>query len=431
MCALETPNDKVWQHCLLKILADFAPKSGHRIYNPNDKRDHQSNSQERVMPKAIINGTVYTPSTKIEAGAVLISGKTIQAVGRQNEIPLPAGTEIFDAGGQAIAPGFVDVHMHGVLGKDTMGVGLAEVIPALPAYGVTAFMATTLTYPRPEVLAALEEMSEILSSPPAGAHCLGIHVEGPHLSPKRPGMATADWVYPLSAPDFAEYQKAADGRIKMITFAPEEPGALAAIPTLVKNGVVPVIGHSDATFEQVAEAVKLGLNHATHTYNAMRPLQHREPGVVGAVMYFDQVYAELIADGVHVHPVAMELLIRVKGLDKVVLISDCAPFAGLPEGEYEWEHKPIFVKNGRCQLADGTLAGAYATLDAGVRNLVNLLGLPLEQALIPATRSAANSVGATSKGRLEPGCDADIVILNAEIRPTATFVGGHLAWQRA
>jgi N-acetylglucosamine-6-phosphate deacetylase len=382
------------------------------------------------MKKAILNGTVYTPSTKIESGVVLVAGNGIQAVGRQGEVEIPKDAEIFDAGGMSIAPGFVDVHMHGLLGKDTMGLSLAEVIPALPVYGVTSFMATTLTYPRPDVLEALETMSEILSSPPPGANCLGIHVEGPHLSPKRPGMATAEWVYPLSAQDFADYQKAADGRIKMITFAPEEPGALEAIPALVAGGVVPVIGHSDATYEQVAEAVKLGLNHATHTYNAMRPLQHREPGVVGAVMHFDQIYAELIADGVHVHPAAMDILIRVKGLDKVVLISDSAPFAGLPDGEYEWEHKPIFVKNGRCQLADGTLAGAYATLDTGVRNLVNLLGLPLEKALIPATRSAANSVGAAHKGRLEPGFDADIVILDSDIRPAATFIGGNLVWKR-
>ncbi|MCX6067792.1 MAG: N-acetylglucosamine-6-phosphate deacetylase [Chloroflexi bacterium] len=383
------------------------------------------------MPgKAILNGTVYTPSEKIEAGVVLISGGQIEAVGRQGEVEIPPNTEIFDAAGMAIAPGFVDVHMHGVLGKDCMGIGLAEVIPALPAYGVTSFMATTLTYPRPEVIEALETISEILSSPPSGAHCLGIHLEGPHLSPKRPGMATADWVYPLSSQDFDVLQKAADGRIRMITFAPEEPGAMQAIPALVANGVVPVIGHSDASYEQVAQAVKLGLNHATHTYNAMRPLQHREPGVVGAVMHFDEIYAELIADGVHVHPAAMDILIRVKGLDKVVLISDSAPFAGLPDGEYEWEHKPIFVLEGRCQLADGTLAGAFATLDMGVRNLVNLLGLPLEKALIPATRSAANSVGAHRKGRLEAGCDADIVLLDADIRPAATFVGGRLVWTR-
>jgi N-acetylglucosamine-6-phosphate deacetylase len=382
------------------------------------------------MEKAILNGTVYTPSEKIESGAVLVSEDKIRFVGRADEAKVPKDAEIFDAAGMSIVPGFVDVHMHGVMGYDNMGMGLAEVIPALPAYGVTSFMATTLTYPRPEVLEALEIMSEILSSPPSGANCLGIHLEGPHLSPRRPGMATTDWVYPLSVEDFGSLQKAADGYIKMITFAPEEGKAMDAIPALIANGVVPVIGHSDATFEQVQHAVELGLNHATHTYNAMRPLLHREPGVVGAVMYFDQIYAELIADGVHIHPAAMQILLRVKGLDKVVLVSDSAPLAGLPDGQYEWEHKPVYVRGNSCVLKDGTLAGAHELLDTGVRNLVNLLGLPLEKALIPATRAAADSVGAKHKGRLEPGCDADIVILDHEIKTFATFVGGRLVYRR-
>ena len=382
------------------------------------------------MEKAIVNGTVYTPSQKIESGAVVISGNKIESVGPANETHIEPDTEIFDAQGMAIAPGFVDVHMHGVAGHDNMGTGLAEVIPALPAYGVTSFMATTLTYPRAEVLEALEIMSEILSSPPVGANCLGIHLEGPHLSPKRPGMATAEWVYPLSTEDYQSLQKAADGYLKMITFAPEEGNAMDVIPALVAGGVVPVMGHSDATFEQVQKAVGLGLNHATHTYNAMRPLQHREPGAVGGVMYFDEIYAELIADGVHIHPAAMQILLRVKGLDKVVLISDSSPLAGLPDGEYEWERKPVLVRDGRCMLPDGTLAGAHELLDTGVRNLVNLLGLPLEQALVPATRTPADSVGAKHKGRLEPGCDADIVILDREIQPFATFVGGRLLYKR-
>ena len=206
---------------------------------------------------------------------------------------------------------------------------------------------------------------------------------------------------------------------------------MEAIPALVAEGVVPVIGHSEATFEQVKRAVELGLNHATHTYNAMRPLQHREPGTVGAVMYFDQIYAELIADGVHIHPAAMEILLRVKGVDKVVLISDASPLAGLPDGIYEWEHKPVHVREGRCALEDGTLAGAHELLDTGVRNLVNLLGLPLEKALIPATRAAADSIGASQKGRLVAGCDADIVILDQQVMPVATFVGGRLMYHRS
>jgi len=193
---------------------------------------------------------------------------------------------------------------------------------------------------------------------------------------------------------------------------------------------VPVIGHSDADFETVKKAVALGLNHATHTYNAMRPLNHREPGVVGAVMVLDDVYAELIADAVHVHPAAMQILLRVKGLDKVVLISDSAPIAGLPDGEYEWEHKPIFIRDGMCQLENGTLAGAHSSLDAGVRNLVNLLGYPLEEALVPPTLSAARSVNINDRGAIEPGFWADICILDEDYYPNTTFCAGNLVWKR-
>jgi N-acetylglucosamine-6-phosphate deacetylase len=203
--------------------------------------------------------------------------------------------------------------------------------------------------------------------------------------------------------------------------------AMECIPRLIEAGVVPVIGHSNATFEQVAEAVQLGLRHATHTFNAMRSLHHREPGVVGAVMYFDQIVAQLIADGVHVHPAVMDILLRIKGLERVALVSDTSPLAGLPDGEYEWEHKPLFVRDGSCRLADGTIAGAHALLDSGVRNLVNLVGLPLEQALVPATRVPADVLG-LRKGCLAPGYDADIVLLDGDYRPVFTMLEGEVVY---
>ncbi len=379
--------------------------------------------------KAIINGSVYTPDQVLAPGTVLIEEERITAVGSADTLAVPPEAEVIDAEGRAVVPGFIDVHIHGLMGHDAMGPGLAHVIRNLPTFGVTAFLGTTLTLPRDETLADLEAMGKVLDAPPPGAQCLGIHLEGPFLAPSRAGMATADWFEPLNWESFQAFQQTAKGYGRMITFAPEVNGAMACIPRLIEAGVVPVIGHSDATFEQVAEAVQLGLSHATHTFNAMRPLHHREPGVVGAVMYFDEIVAELIADSVHVHPAVMAILLRVKGLERVALVSDAAPLAGLPDGEYEWEHKPVFVRDGSCRLADGTIAGAHALLDTGVRNLVNLVGLPLEQALVPATHVPADVLG-LRKGRLAPGYEADVVLLDSELRPALTLVGGGVVFDR-
>lgn len=378
--------------------------------------------------KAILGAKVHTPSKTIDPGMVLIDGEKIRYVGRADERAVPAGAERLDATGLHLAPGYVDVHIHGLLGYDAMGPGLADVIRLLPRYGVTGFMATTLTLPRHEILSALEAMADVLEQPPTGARCLGIHLEGPHLSPARTGMATAEWFSPLTWEDYQSLQQAARGHIRMITFAPELGDSLHLIPRLIQDGVIPVIGHSDASFDLVARAVDLGLSHAAHTYNAMRGLHHREPGVVGAILFFDQIVAEVIADGVHVHPAAIAILLRAKGQERVVLVSDAAPMAGLPDGEYEWEHKPVFVKDGTCRLADGTIAGAHALIDQGIRVLCRELALPLPAALVLATRSPADAVSVPHLGRLVPGCAADLTLLDPDLQPVRTFVAGHQVW---
>jgi len=353
----------------------------------------------QARPKAIINGVIYTPDEVIARGVVLINGDVITAVGPHDRTMVPPDAQVIEADGMAVVPGLIDVHSHGLMGYDGMGPGLAHVIQTLPAFGVTAFVPATSTLPSPEALTDLEAMADVLDAPPPGARCLGIHMEGPFLSPTWPGMATLDWFEPLTWERFQAFQRAARGHIRMLTFAPEVGEAMACIPRLVEAGVVPVIGHSDATFEQVARAVELGLSHATHVFNAMRPFHHREPGVVGAVMYFDEIVAELIADGVHVHPAAMAILIRAKGVERIALVSDAAPLAGLPDGEYEWEHKPVIVQGGVCHLTDGTLRVPAEVL--GVR-----------------------------KGRLAPGYDADVVLLDEALQPVLTIIGGEEVFRR-
>lgn len=381
--------------------------------------------------KAIVGGTVFTPTHRIQDGVLVMDGSRIHVVGTTGDVAIPPDAERVDARGYSVAPGFVDLHFHGARGHDVMGPGLADLVRALPEYGVTSFMATTLTLPWDETVAALATMADQLGAPVSGAECLGIHLEGPFLSAARPGMARADLLEPLSWPRFDLLQRAAGGSIRMVTFAPEAGEGMSVIPRLIETGVVPVMGHTDATFDQASEAIGAGVRQTTHTYNAMRPLHHREPGALGAAMYFPEVFAQLIGDGLHVHPAAMAILIKVKGPERVVLVSDAAPLAGLPPGEYAWGPQPVYVReDGRCELADGTIAGAHVLIDSGVRRLVVELGLPPEQALTTATLTPAESIGARRKGRLEPGADADVLLLDDELQVTTTFARGELAWQR-
>ena len=341
--------------------------------------------------KAIVNGNVHDQGLVLSPGVVLVENDKIVDVTAATEIP--ADAEVIDATGKDVVPGFIDVHIHGLMGHDSMGRGLADVIEQLPAFGVTAFLGTTLTLPLDETRNGLRAMAEVLADPPTGARCLGIHLEGPFLSTDRPGMATREWFEPLTWEMFETFQTMSGGHIRMMTFAPEVGTSMRQLPTLIERGVFPVVGHSEASFELMGEAVKLGLAHATHTFNAMPQLHHRHPGVLGAVLYYPEIVAELIADGVHIHPAVMTILLRVKGLERVCLVSDASPFAGMPDGEYEWEHKPLFVQEGACRLASGTIAGAHALLDTGVRNLMRMVGLSLNEALIPATMVPAQVLG--------------------------------------
>jgi N-acetylglucosamine-6-phosphate deacetylase len=384
----------------------------------------------RVQKMAIVNGTLCTPQEVHAPGTVLVDAGKITAAGASSRVQVPPGIGVVDASDCHVVPGLIDLHIHGLGGSDVMGAGLERVIRALPAYGVTSFLATTLTAPEDATLSALADMARIIGHPPPGARCLGIHLEGPFLSPRRPGMATSELFLPLTWERVQRYARAAEGQIRLLTFAPELAGGMGCIERLIEAGIIPSIGHSDATFDEVAQAVGLGLRHATHTFNAMRPLHHREPGVVGAVLSFPEVVAELIADGVHIHAAVVELVLRIKGAEGVALVSDAAPLAGLPDGQYTWAEQTIVVESGSCRLTDGTIAGAHALLDTGVRTLVNTIGLPLAQALTAASTTPAAVLGLRA-GEIRPGHDADIVLLDESLRPVRTFVGGAEVFRRS
>ena len=357
-----------------------------------------------------------------------------QRVGAEVEGPF------VDGSGCTLLPGFIDVHIHGSGGADVMDAtpeSLETMSRFLVRHGVTGFYATTVTGSREATLAAVENAARYVESSrsgnggegAAGARVLGVHLEGPFLSEAFPGAQNPAQIRPPSATEFEELLGA--GPVRMITLAPEVAGADTLIGMAAAAGVRVVLGHTAATFEEATSAVDAGVSQATHTYNAMTGLHHRQPGALGATLSDDRIYAQLIADGIHVHPAAMRILGRCKGPTRTLLISDAIGAAGMAEGRYEMGRLPVVVKDGACRLEDGTLAGSVLTLDTALRNFMAATGWPLVQAWPATSLSQAQAMGIDREvGRIRRGARADLVLLDSEAQVAATVVGGRLAYLR-
>jgi len=373
----------------------------------------------------VTNGLLLTPRSEYNEGAVLLHGKRILAVGAMGTFGIPEGTKIIDAQGGLIVPGLIDVHLHGAHGYDVGGADLANIIQVLPSHGITAFLPTTYITTRQRLLDIVSVMADFIVNPPLGAQVLGIHMEGPWLSPDKSGMGNPALFYPLTEEDVHAFQQAAKGHIRMLTFAPEMGHALEVIPLLVEEGIIPTLGHTNAEYATIQRAVALGLNHATHTYNAMRGLHHREPGALGAVFDHDEIIAQMIADGHHIHPAAMRILLKVKGADRICIVSDATPPAGAPAGEYSWEGYTLYHDGQTSRLENGTLAGSVTLINQMLKVLVDEAGISLQEAVLMATEVPATLLG-VRKGRLAPGYDADLVVLGSDYEPALTLIQGEV-----
>ncbi len=340
---------------------------------------------------------------------------------------------VLDGTGCYVLPGFIDVHVHGAVSRDTMDAdpaALAEMARFFAAHGVTSFLPTTMTAPHADTLHAVQAVAEVAERDTGGARILGVHLEGPYISPVFPGAQLPE---AIRTPNLREYAElAAAGPVRMITLAPEQPGAAELIEAARRQGVTVVAGHTNATYEQFEEAVARGVTQATHTYNAMTGLHHRKPGVLGGVLSDDAVFAQLIADNIHVHPAAMKILARCKGAERTVLITDAMRAAGLPEGESELGGQRVIVRDGQCRLADGTLAGSILTLDRGLRNFMAAAGWSLAEAWPAGSRTPAASLGlGGGYGTLAVGAPADCVLLDRDgLAVVATVVGGRVVYLR-
>ncbi len=387
-----------------------------------------------ITAKSLWNGSenLDQPLVEVEDGKILSIAS--RAAGEA-----PAADEVrrLDFPGATLAPAFFDVHFHGAAGHDVMEAtpeALAAIGAMLARHGVGSFLATTVTAPLDATLRAVSGLAKLIEKPELiaaqekngpVARIAGIHLEGPFLSHAKKGVQPAE---SLLAPDIAVFDRiyeAAEGHVRLMTLAPELPGAAELTAHAARRGVRVSLGHSNATTAEARAAVDAGAVSATHTFNAMRPLDHREPGILGVALTDDRLYAELICDGIHVDPAMARLWWRAKGEDRAILVTDAMSAAGMPDGEYQLGGFPVQVANGRA-MARGVLAGSVLTLDRALSNFVAFTGAPLEKALRLLTANPAKMAG-VSAGSVAVGQAADLVAVDAAGKLVSSIVGGEPA----
>lgn len=379
--------------------------------------------------KAIINGRLVMPDG-VFSGPALVYDRRIRAFLAPRE--LPADVERIDARGCWVIPGLIDLHIHGYLGADASDgsfEGLKRMAAGIAAHGVTAFLPTTMTVSYADLEAAFAQIGRAMCDSRAenwfGARVLGANAEGPFINPAKKGAQAEEHI---RRGDPAFLQRHAD-TIRLCTVAPEMPGSLECIRELAAAGVPVAMGHTAATYRQAEAAIDAGVSHVTHLFNAMTPLNHREPGVVGAALTDDRVSCELIADTFHVDAALFGLVAKQKG-DKLVLITDCLRSGGMPDGEYTLGGQQVFVRGRECRLADGTIAGSMLTLERAVKNMWDYSGLPLHEVVNMASRNAARVLGIEGeKGALSVGSDADIALLDRDFVVRLTIVEGRTVYR--
>lgn len=383
--------------------------------------------------RAIFSGMSMLINKKwVTDHAVIVEGDEIKAIISNDMIKhhLPAAQYEYSEDCYLV-PGFIDMHIHGAGGYDVMDASveaLQHISQKLAEEGVTGFLATTMTAKAESIEAALSVIPDAISKC-HGAAILGVHLEGPFISREKMGAQNGEDVRVPDIELFKRWQNISGDNIKLVTLAPELEHALSFIQSLRKMDVIAGIGHTNATYDQAMAAINVGGSYATHLFNAMRPLHQREPGTVGALLLAHEVMGELIADGKHLHPAIYELALRVKGKDRLLLVSDAMRAKCMQDGCYELGGQSVSVKDGKATLADGTLAGSILSLPEAIRNMMKFTGCTLEDAIHMASYNPANKLKLSGKkGTIEVGKDADLAVLNKHLDVKLTMVGGRVVF---
>ena len=387
------------------------------------------------MKKILSNCRLVLPDAILADGAVVIDeyGK-IDDAGSLAELP-EKNAQTVDLGGKILSPGFIDIHVHGGNGV-TFGDGDLEASTSnysqwVTSNGVTGYLMSVAEKTSDALVKMIEKYVEIFNNPPDGAETLGLHLEGPFLNVEKKGAFHPEWLRSPDVDEMKAYINAGGKWIRQMTLAPELPDAEAVAQLCKDAGILVAMGHTNNDFEGAEKALKGSFQHVTHTFNAQRGFNHREPGVFGAILVSDAVTAELIADTVHVHPGAMRLLLRCLGSDRVVAITDAMAGSGDPNGVYPLGGYEVYVKDSRATLENGTLAGSVATLNQCVANLINHVGLSLVDAIKMASLNPARTLGLDERlGSIEKGKDANLTVIDDDINVLMTFVNGHVVYNQ-
>ena len=379
---------------------------------------------------------LFTPVEEVHDAVVIVDDGVISTIASRTAVEIPTQAKVVDFSDSVLSPGFFDIHMHGGAGVDVMRASefeFSRLGKFLIQHGVTGYFPTTVAAPLDATYKALGRLADVMETMEANAagdrnsveaRPLGIHLEGPFLSHKRRGVHPPEYLVEPTLKIFDELWQAARGHVRMMTIAPEIPGAMEVIAEAARRGVCVSIGHSDADMPVARTAVAKGARHATHTFNAMRPLDHRDPGIIGEVLSDDGITADLIADGIHVSPAVVKVFLQAKGNERAVLITDAISATGMPDGKYQLGPIEVDVKDGKC-TANGSLAGSVLTMDRAVRNVTQFSNWSLRDAVRAATLNPARAVGMTSRcGTLKAGAPADFAVLSPKGDILKTIVGG-------